>query len=166
MESLKDLNVRDTQIRTNRIRLNFFGLFIYFLFGCPLFLYGYVTNFPAYWLAGRLAQAIPLRDDFVGSIRLSAGMFVFLIIYILEATLVGYFLGFVWSLIFVISLYPAGLFTLGYIKKYYRVAGSLRYLRLFMTKGDRITRLKVARESLINELEAGKEEYLSHLKNV
>jgi hypothetical protein len=159
---LKELQLRDTQVRAPRIKLNIIGLILYFTLGFPFFLCGYLTNYPAYWLAGVVSEAIPLRDDFVGSIKLSVGMLVFLVAYVIESTLVGYLSSPAWATLFALSLYPAGVFALAYSKRYYRVSGSLRFLHLFMRKSNRIARLKTMRESLIKELEIGKEEYLQH----
>jgi hypothetical protein len=66
----------------------------------------------------------------------------------------------VWALIFLLSLYPAGLFTLHYLKKYFQGLHRIKYIQLFLRKSDLIAHIKVTREALIDELERGRMEYL------
>ena len=90
-------------------------------------------------------------------------MFIFLFMYIIEACLVGAFTNFCWALLFIVSLYPAGLFTISYMKAYFQLRGTLKYLKHFMNKSDLIARIKVTREELVDELERGRKEYLNAL---
>jgi glycerol-3-phosphate O-acyltransferase / dihydroxyacetone phosphate acyltransferase len=160
MNGLKELNIRDTQVRASALNIDVMRSLIYFGVGMPLFLYGYLTNYIPYRLAGIIADLIPLREDFVGSIKITVSMFVFLVLYVVEATVVGVYTNVWWAVLFGVSLYPAGVFSLSYMKRYYQVISTLKYLRLFMRKGDLVAKLKVTRQQLIDELEAGKEEYL------
>jgi glycerol-3-phosphate O-acyltransferase / dihydroxyacetone phosphate acyltransferase len=160
MNGLKELNLRDMQVRASNINIDVLRSVIYFVAGLPLFLYGYVTNYLPFKLAGIVASAIPMRDDFVGSVKISTGMFIFLIVYIIEAMIVGIYFNIWLAFLFVMSLYPAGVFTLRYIKKYFQGKDTFKYLRMFMRKTDLVAKLKVTRQQLIDELEEGKEEYL------
>ncbi|MCU0369440.1 MAG: 1-acyl-sn-glycerol-3-phosphate acyltransferase [Cyclobacteriaceae bacterium] len=160
MNGLKELNIRDAQVRASNINLDVMRSLFYFVTALPLFLYGYITNYIPYRLAGIISDLIPLREDFVGSIKIAVGMFVFLIVYVAQATIVGLYTNVWWALLFITSLYPAGVFTLNYLKRYFQVSGTLKYLRLFMRKSDLVAKLKITRQQLIDKLEAGKEEYL------
>ena len=44
--------------------------FLYFLLGFPLFIYGYIFNLIPFKLADILTKIIPVRADFVGSMKL------------------------------------------------------------------------------------------------
>jgi len=160
MHGLKEFNIRDTQMRKSNINIDVMRSVFYFIMGFPLFIYGYGTNYLPFKLAGLVSAGIPHRDDFVGSIKIAVGMFIFLIVYILEATVVAAFTHVWWAMLFVVTLYPAGVFTVSYIKRYLQVIGTFKYLRMFMRKSDLVTKLKVTRQQLIDELEAGKQEYL------
>jgi glycerol-3-phosphate O-acyltransferase/dihydroxyacetone phosphate acyltransferase len=161
LKQLKRLKLRDSQIKSSSISLNFIWRILYFVLGFPLYVYGVVTNFIPYKLAERIAKLNMIREDFVGSIKLAAGMLIFLLVYIIEASIVGLFTNYIWGLLFFVSLYPAGLFTTDYIKTYYQTKGAVKYLRLFLRKSDLIASLKTTRQELIDELEKRKIEFLA-----
>ena len=160
MNGLKELDLRDTHMRKSRLNIGVLRSLFYFVMGFPLFLFGYSTNYIPYRLAGWVSSAIRLPKDFVGSIKIVAGMFIFLIIYALEVLVIGRFTDGLWWLLFGVSLYPAGLFTVNYLKKYYRVIDTWKYLRIFIQKSDLVAKLKLTRLKLMDELEVAKNEYL------
>jgi len=160
LQTLRRLGIRDTQVRMARIPFNVIWTISYFILGFPIFAFGMFTNYIPYRLAGVVALAIPLRDDFVGSIKMASGMFIFLLFYLVEFSLVVTFTNYIWGIAFLVALYPAGLFTVNYIKKYYEVRGILKYIHLFIRKSNLITQLKSTRNQLVEELEKAKESYL------
>ncbi|MBG7630004.1 MAG: 1-acyl-sn-glycerol-3-phosphate acyltransferase [Bacteroidetes bacterium] len=160
LKQLKRLKIRDTQIRSSSISFNFIWRMIYFTIGFPLFLYGLITNVIPFKLAEFISEKILIREDFIGSIKIAIGMIVFLIMYCIESLVFGAFTNPIWGIVFCISLYPAGLFTIGYFKTYYKVRGTIKYLRLFMHKSDLVTNLKITRQELVDELEKRKKEFL------
>ena len=164
MNGLKRLKIRDEQVSASNINFHVFNSLIYFIAGLPLFLYGFLTNFIPYRLTGIIFNLIPSRADFVGSIKIALSMFVFMILYIIEASLVGIYTNIWWALLFLVLLYPAGIFALAYSNRFYEVMSTHWYLRLFMRKSDLVTKLKITRQQLIDELEAGKDEYLLNRK--
>jgi 1-acyl-sn-glycerol-3-phosphate acyltransferase len=164
LASLNRLGIRDTQVRASRLPVNFAGSIALFVLGFPLFLYGFIFNYIPYRLPGEVVRRIPMADDFVGSVQLAGGMLIFLITYIVQGLLVYHFIGGWWALAFVISLYPAGVFAVAYLTKYYRFRGTLKYLHLFIRKSDLIAHLKNTRANLVKELETGKDEYLAATK--
>ena len=87
-------------------------------------------------------------------------MFIFLLFYLVEFSLVVTFTNYIWGIAFLVALYPAGLFTVNYIKKYYEVRGILKYIHLFIRKSNLITQLKSTRNQLVEELEKAKESSL------
>jgi hypothetical protein len=133
---------------------------LYFTIGFPVFLYGFIANVIPFKLAEFISGKILIREDFVGSIKIAVGMLVFILIYGIEATLFGTFTHVLWGVLFCLSLYPAGLFTMDYFKTYYKVRGTIKYMRLFMQKSNLVTNLKITRQELVNELENRKTEFL------
>jgi len=160
LKRLKRLKIRDTQIRTSQITLNLLWQTLYFSIGFPFFLYGLITNFFPFKVAELLSNKIKIREDFVGSVKLGSGLVAFLLLYIGETIIFAQFFDLFWSLIFLVSLYPAGLFTANYFKTYYQFRGTIKYLRIFMKKSNLITDLKSIRQELVNELEQAKKEFL------
>jgi len=160
LKELKDLKIRDTQIRTSAISFRFVWTMLYFTIGFPVFLYGLITNVIPFKLAEFISGKILIREDFVGSIKIAVGMLVFLIIYGIEATVFGTFTNVLWGILFYVSLYPVGLFTMDYFKTYYKVRGTIKYMRLFMQKSNLVTNLKTTRQELVDELENRKKEFL------
>ncbi len=164
MKGLQKLKIRDDQVVGSKINPEVFKSYIFLLAGLPLFLFGLITNYLPYRLAGTIFKLIPSREDFVGSIKIGVSMFVFLIMYIVEATIAGIYTNFWWALLFFISLYPAGLFALVYTNRFYEVNSTRWYERLFMRKSDLVNKLKNTRQQLIDELEKGRFEYLKSKK--
>ena len=161
LKELKGLKIRDTQIRTSSISFRFIWTMLYFIAGFPLFLYGLVTNVLPYKLAEFISSKILIREDFVGSIKIAVGMLVFLLLYGVDAFVFGAFTNVLWGVLFCISLYPIGLFTVDYIKTYYKVRGTVKYMKLFMQKSNLVIHLKTTREELVEELELRKKEFIA-----
>lgn len=160
LKRLKRLKIRDTQIRSSETSLPVLLRLLYFTFGFPLFLLGLITNIIPFKIVELIPSKVIIREDFVGAVKMATGMLIFLITYLIEASLVGYFTNFLWAILFILSLYPAGLFTVDYFKKYYQVRGTIKYLRIFMKKGDLIANLKSTRQELVDELEMRKEDFI------
>jgi len=158
---LKQLKLRDTQIRARGIRIEIWTNIFYFVLGFPIFIYGYLTNVIPYKISEFLSKKIIVRKDFIGSMKLAFGMFVFFLFYIVEISFLGTHTDWYWAVLFAITLYPAGIFTIHYLKQYYYVKDTIRYINLFVKKSDLITNLKLIRKELIDELDEGKEMYLN-----
>tara|TARA_R110001592_G_scaffold75225_1_gene227861 strand:+ start:30985 stop:32328 length:1344 start_codon:yes stop_codon:yes gene_type:complete len=160
LKRLKRLKIRDTQIRSSETSLPVLLRLLYFTFGFPLFLFGLITNIIPFKIVELIPSKVSIREDFVGAVKMATGMLIFLITYLVEASIVGFFTNFLWAILFILSLYPAGLFTVDYFKKYYQVRGTIKYLRIFMKKGDLIANLKTTRQELVDELEMRKEDFI------
>jgi len=163
LKHLKRLRIRDTQIKSSSITLNYIWFFLLFTVGFPFFLCGLITNIIPFKLAQYFSSKIIIRDDFIGSIKTAVGMFAFLIMYFIEAIVFGIYTNFICGLLFLFSLYPLGLFTMSYIKNYYKARGTIKYILLFIRKSDIIANLKKTRKDLVNELEERKKEYLENI---
>ena len=160
LAELERLDLRDTQIRSSSVSKNLIGKILYFIFGFPIFIFGFVTCLIPFKLSGFISDKIIIREDFVGAIKIAVGLLVFTFLFAIESTLIGMYTDTLWGILFFIALYPAGAFTLAYITNYYKFRGSIKYLNLFMRKSDVVANMKVMRKELINELEARKEEFI------
>ncbi|MDH4296303.1 MAG: lysophospholipid acyltransferase family protein [Cyclobacteriaceae bacterium] len=161
LNGLKELHIRDTQVRASSLNIDVARSVFFFAAGLPLFCFGVCTNYLPFKLSQLISRSLRVKDSFVGSIKLSVGMFTFLLVYTVQFLGMTYWISVWWAIIVLVSFYPAGVFSLMYIRKYLEMIGTLKYLRLFMDKGDLVAKLKLTRQELIDELEEGKEEYLA-----
>lgn len=163
--TLKRLKIRDTQLRRSNVRLKLTSNTLYFIFGLPLFLSGYLLNVLPFKAAEYLSRVINVRKDFIGSMKIAFGMFVFLIFYVLEIIVITSLTNWKLGILMALLLYPLGLFAVNYIKNYYLFRGNFRYIYLFIRKSDLITELKLKRKELIDELEEGRNLFLKSEEN-
>ena len=106
LKGLKRLKIRDTQVRSSKVSFNIFWYALFFTLTSPLFAYGFLVNVLPFYIGDRIARLEMIREDFVGSIKMAAGMFVYLIVYALQGLLLGWWLGGWWALFLVLSFYP------------------------------------------------------------
>jgi glycerol-3-phosphate O-acyltransferase/dihydroxyacetone phosphate acyltransferase len=165
IKELRQSHLRDSQIRSSSIGLDVIRRIAYFSIGFPLFLFGYIFNFIPFKLTAFISFKIKAREDFVGAVNIAVGLFIFLIVYIIQGIIIASFSNTILAVIFCLSFYPVGFFTVDYIKTYYRFRGSIKYLGLFMKKSDLVADLKTKRQGLITELEKRKVEYLSQVES-
>ena len=156
---LNRLNIRDKQMRGQE-GFNLFLTSLYLPFMFPVFLVGYIINYPPYKLTGIMAIKLVNSDDFKGSLQLASSMIIFLVIYLGWAVGVSLFFGKLAALGFFCLAYPAGMHALHYARQFYRLKSNLRFMKLFMTDVKRLTNLSVVREQIIEELEGGRKIYL------
>jgi len=159
-ETLDQLNIRDTVVRSPKRYSRSLWKLPYFILGFPVFIYGVLVNIIPYKTAEFLSRKITVRKDFIGSMKLAFGLFVFLLFYITQMLAFNAFTNWLWGIIFVLSLYPAGLFALNYINQWYRYQGHLTYSRLKANRKNRIRKLHAFREVLLKELDKGRQRYI------
>lgn len=159
-EALDELNISDTEFRRPGSNPRSFWKTLYFLIGFPLFLYGFLVNIIPYKTVAFLSRRVIVRKDFIGSMKLAFGMFVFLFFYIVQILLFASFTNWILGIVFALSLYPSGLFTINYINHWYRFRGHATYRRLKTKRKDRIRQLHDLREALLSELDKGRQMYL------
>ena len=119
------------------------------LIALPFALYGFATNFIPYFITSLLSKKIEVRADFVGSLQLAAGMFMFLIFYILQFVALNSFFGFAVSLAISLSFYPTGLFTVFYLRITMNLITLFRHLQLFRRKSTLMSNLKDERDEIL-----------------
>lgn len=100
----------------------------------PVFIYGVICNAIPYAFTKWLSQKIKVREDFVGSLKLSAGMFIFLIVYILQVSFLSIYLNKTAAITLFALFYPTGIFSLYYMRICISLTKSLRHLFIFRKK--------------------------------
>ena len=158
-KDLGRLGIKDAQIRRPGKRPNLLVAVLYMILGAPVFIYGFLVNVLPFFTVRLMSANIRVREDFVGSLKLALGAFIFLIFYVVEMIVFASFFNWYWAILFVMSLYPAGLFTINFIKNYYKFRSSLRFTRLLRKGNDLLTDLQMRRERLIADLEKSNELY-------
>ncbi len=153
------LNLRDTQLKDSDSRTALFRDILLLILGFPLFLAGWIVNVIPFKLAEWVSRKIRVREDFVGSIRLAAGMFVFLIVYLLEAGVISWWTSWPVGFASLLLFYPAGVYTLHYLKAAWKFRYSLDYLFIWRKRKHLIERLRTIRSELIRALEDGRRQY-------
>jgi len=159
MKILERLKLDDHHMFRSNVSMGLLRSFFYFVLGFPVFVFGYLLNIIPFKLADLVSKKIPVREDFIGSLKITSGAFIFLIFYILEAFVVKQFTNSYWTIIFLCLLYPTGIFALNYVKRFYAVLDTIKYLRISSRKMDFIERLRFDRDEMINTIEKWRIEY-------
>lgn len=158
--ALDDLNISDADFRSPGRYSRSLWRTYHFILGFPLFLYGFLVNIIPYRTVAFLSRRVFVRKDFIGSMKLAFGMFVFLFFYILQILLFAALTNWMLGIVFALSLYPSGLFTINYINQWYRFQGHKTYLSLKTDQKDTIRQLHGWREALLSELDTARQMYL------
>lgn len=158
-QQIDQLGLSDAFFRKNFSKWPIVGLWLLQLFllvvTFPLYLFGILTSYFAYWLPGWLAPKISHEIEYHAPIMMVTGMFLFPIWYgllILAFWLLSPFGG--WALLgFGLLLPLAGAFAMLYaaIFRHWRAVGKL--LGLSRKDAALMARLRAQRDSLIAELE-------------
>ncbi len=148
-EKLNELGVRDKQVKHSKSHLSLWKI-PYFILSLPIFSLGFLGNILPYFVVRLLSAKIKVREDFVGSLKLALGAFGYLIFYVLEMIAFASFFNWYWAILFVVSLYPAGVFAIHYIRNFYLFRSDLRYNRV--RKRKKAEQLAKIRSELINQM--------------
>ena len=153
--ALKRLRIEDHQIERGHVLLNLVRDVFLMILGFPFFLVGYALNIIPFYLAGLVSGKIQVREDFVGSLKITAGMFIFLLYYIGQALVIKMFLGWIWALIALFLFYPFGLFAIRYVKRSFALRDSIKLDSLIRRKFKLLDQLKMERKAILNTLKIG-----------
>lgn len=159
--SLSDQLIKD--VRKNTPFTDAFRSFLFLLLGLPLFLFGYINNFLPFRIPFWASHAISKRREFHGAITFSMGTFTFLIFYAFQIWLVNNYLQ-DWRLVllYAVLLPITGLFAFYYYKRFKTIRGNWRIFSLFYKKTKLITSLITKRQTIIDELEKARKEYVAY----
>lgn len=160
-QKLDRLNLSDVEFRDPKQYSRSLWKISMFILGFPVFFYGFLVNIIPYQSVAFLSKQIHVREDFIGSIKLALGMFVFLIFYTIQAVIFTYFTNLYWGFVFALTFYPSGLYAVNYINQWYRFQGHLSYLRLKSNKKVIFRQLQAMRKDLLVELDEGRNLYLN-----
>lgn len=136
--------------------------YLYFIFGFPIFLFGFLNNYLPYRLPGILANKLNSRQDFRGSILMASGAFIFLIFYVIQTILVYQFTSEISVFItpvYLILLPITGLFAFYYNEKFRNLNQSIEYNRLKNSGDPKIKSLVELEITILQEMEAAIKEF-------
>ena len=138
---------------------------VFFLvLGFPFYLYGLITHFIPYYLSGRIAEELTNDEEYLGPIKMTAGIFIYAIFYGIMIYLFGHYIAkgdWWWTICFVISLPIAGFFAMLYYQRLQNLKIHWRLISIFYKEPDLMGELFTARKSIIKDLDWAKELYLN-----
>ena len=136
----------------------------FLVLGLPLYLYGLFTNYIPYHLPQIIAETLTKDEEYMGPMKMTAGMFTFSIFYSLLVFLFGRFIAhgdWWWTVVFAVSLPIAGFFALLYAQRYNNLITHGRLIALFYKQPALIGELLMERKAIIQELDWAKEQFLA-----
>ena len=137
---------------------------LFLIIGGPFHLYGLLANFIPYQLTDTVAKELTNEEEYLGPIKMTAGMFIYVVFY---ATLIYFFQRFIaqgdwwWTLIFASSLPLAGLFTLYYNQRLKNLKTHWRLINMVYKEPNIIGELFAERKAILKDLDWAKEQYLT-----
>ena len=169
LDNLEQLALNDTLIKGIEKSAPFFSTLkalFYLVIGFPFFIFGFLNNYLPFKIPGWLAKRIVNRQEFYGAISLSVGTLTFLIFYSLQIWLLSKFV-IDWRILgcYIILSPLSGLFAFYYFKRFTTIRGNWRIFSLFYKKTKLITTLLSDRQTIIDGLDKGKEDFVSRPKN-
>ncbi|UOQ54071.1 lysophospholipid acyltransferase family protein [Hymenobacter cellulosivorans] len=130
--------------------------------GFPLYVYGLVNNYIPYILPSMIAKRATKDLEFVAPIMLVTGILTFGIGYALQIGLVHHFTqNWLWTLLYALSLAPAGFYALSYWNNLRARLLRLRALKLFRTKRPVMEDLLRQRQAIIKLLGEARAAFLA-----
>src|SRR5262249_14381485 len=82
------------------------------LLGAPLFIYGAIQNFIPYLLSRQISRFGARKETDYATIRFLSGMIAFTLFYLIQSALCFYLFGWVWGIVYLISLPLSGAYAL------------------------------------------------------
>lgn len=123
---------------------------LWVLLGFPLFLYGFANNMLPSLLPEFIARRKTKYIGYRATVRMATGFLIFPFFYVLQTVAVHYFIGIWWvSLLYFLTLIPAGLFAWHYVKW---VRFVLKGIRLKRRSQEVIDALVQQRKAIVKRL--------------
>lgn len=136
-------------------------MYLYMIIGFPIYIFGIVTNFIPYKAPRWVAMKYNSAKSEIASIKLVVGMALFIAYYGLG---IYFFHGAVsdsaFTIVYALSLIPAGNFVLSYVRKIRRYREHLRFLTMFYQKTTIVSQIQQERKELIDFINRAKDEYV------
>jgi len=136
---------------------------LFLVIGFPIFIYGFINNFLAFRIPYWSALSITKKPEFYGSIAYSMGTFTFLLFYPLQIWLISKYTT-DWHIVvaYALSLPVSGLLAFHYFKRFTTIRGNWKIFSMFYKKTTLITSLLSTRQTIIEELEKARKEYVAY----
>ncbi|MEM8906943.1 MAG: hypothetical protein AAGD05_03775, partial [Bacteroidota bacterium] len=123
------------------------------IIGFPFFLYGWFNNYLACYLPALLARKMNLFIGYTATVKTLSSIFIFPIIYGLQAFFVQYWGGHIeLTIAYLLSLYPLGLFAWWYNKRWQQKQKDRRYQQLIQKNSVAAKQLYEKRQWIIQVL--------------
>jgi hypothetical protein len=133
--------------------------------GFPVFLYGAAVNALPYLLPRWLARAFARKETDYATTRFLASVVAFPLCWGLETWLVWRAAGAAWAIAFAASLPLSGLVAYHYLRGLNRLRGRMGFAVLALTHRQAATRLLVERQTILEELERAKTDFLASARH-
>jgi glycerol-3-phosphate O-acyltransferase / dihydroxyacetone phosphate acyltransferase len=133
-DELKKKRLRDwlidpanrSRVTTDRLVMRIPGV----IAGLPLYVTGYLVHYPALYAADRISKRLSRHREFYSSLAIGAGMFTFLIAYMILFGLFVFTMPHVWwAVAGCVALVLCGIFSVWFHPFLYRTLGMLRILK-------------------------------------
>ena len=136
-------------------------MYLYMIIGFPIYVFGIVTNFIPYKAPRWVAMKYNSAKSEIASIKLVVGMALFISYYGLGIYLFhGAVSDSAYTIVYALSLIPAGNFVLSYVRKIRRYREHLRFLTMFYQKTTIVSQIQQERKELIDFINRAKDEYV------
>jgi glycerol-3-phosphate O-acyltransferase/dihydroxyacetone phosphate acyltransferase len=156
---IKDIMVREKTSIKKLFKAELTG-FAKAIAGFPLAAYGILNNFFPYRITEYIARRfIDDKTKILMALFLGGGI-TFILFYSAQVLLVWYLEGYIWAIIYLITLPPSGFFSLGYIKEIRKIQERVSFSFFIFTNRHLIGKMRRARKALMSEMNACKDEYL------
>lgn len=161
---LKRLHLKDAMIREKTslkllFKAEIKGIVIAII-GFPLAAYGVINNYFPYRISEYIAKKfIDERTKILTALFLGGGS-TFILFYGVQVLLVWYLEGTFWAILYFLTLPSSGFFALAYIKNIRKIQERISFSFFIFTNRHLIGKIRRARNVLISEMNAHKEEYM------
>jgi glycerol-3-phosphate O-acyltransferase/dihydroxyacetone phosphate acyltransferase len=160
---LKDIMVKERTSIKELFRDEIIGI-TKVIAGLPLAAYGILNNFFPYRITEYIARRfIDDKTKILMALFLGGGI-TFISFYSAQLLLIWYLGGYIWALIYLLTLLPSGFFALSYLKEMRKIQEHVSFSFFVFTNRQLIGRMRRIRNSLISDLDAYKDEYLALMK--
>lgn len=124
-----------------------------FLLWLPIAVTGTVIHYPAYRLAGILAQRLSRQDDdVISTIKVLASALLFPLTWFACAGVCAWYFGWWWALLVILLLPVVGYLTVRFAEELDRSWGATKAILFFITRGYFAKRLLAERRAIRNEI--------------
>lgn len=163
LENLKMLGLNDFLVEKRRpiewLKLVRYAL--YFVAGFPFYCIGLIFNYIPYIIPSKVAAWISRDEEYRAPIMMTSGIFTFSIYYALMVALSWVLTHELLVLVLLLFAMPlSGFFVLQYWKRLANARTNIKFYRLFHGDQSEIDWLAAQRQSIISDLELGRNQFL------